>query len=361
MSGRDPAPSDPAAPARTPPLSAGAFFERFGAPVALLALCILTALLSDSFLKPENLFNILRQVSFTGIVAIGMTIVIIGGGIDLSVGAMLAFVGGVSVLVFNRLLGANLGGVMSPNGPLVAPNLAVAIAALVALSSGILLGLLNGLLITYGRITPFIVTLGGLAAYRSLALAIADGGEYRSANRAVFEPLGGGGIPIPGIDVAPNVPLLLPYPVLAFAAVALAAHVLLARTAFGRHVYAVGCNEKAALYSAVNVRRVKILTYTLTGACVGLAALLLASRMNAVSSGQTGSLLELDAIAAVVIGGTAMSGGRGGIIGTVVGVMLLGVVNNMLNLLQVNSYLQGLVKGFIIVFAVLLQRGGRST
>jgi ribose transport system permease protein len=137
---------------------------------------------------------------------------------------------------------------------------------------------------------------------------------------------------------------------------AVLAHILLTRTRFGRYVVAVGCNERAAVYSAINVKRIKLLTYTLIGFLTGIAAVLLSSRMNSVSSSGTGLYYELDVIAAVVIGGTSMSGGKGTVIGTVVGVLILGVVGNMLNMLQVSTYLQGLVKGLIIIAAVLVQR-----
>ena len=160
--------------------------------------------------------------------------------------------------------------------------------------------------------------------------------------------------------MAPNaataVPLLIPWPVLVFLVLAVLAHVLLSRTRFGRYVVAVGCNERAAVYSAIDVNRIKLLTYVLIGFLTGVAAVLVSSRMNSVSSSGAGLYYELDVIAAVVIGGTRMSGGKGTIIGTVIGVLILGVVSNMLGMLQVSTYLQGLVKGAIIIAAVLVQR-----
>jgi len=233
----------------------------------------------------------------------------------------------------------------------------VVLAFAVILFAGTAAGLLNGLLIARGRIAPFIATLGGLAAYRSLAQAMADGGEFRSASATVFQRLGTGGIPLPFVRNLYGQPLLLPWPVIIFVIVAVGGHVLLNWTRYGRHVYAVGSNERAATYSAIRVDRVKMATYTLVGALAGLAAMMNASRMNSVSSGQTGSMWELDAIAAVVIGGTRMTGGSGSIFGSVVGLLMLGVIGNMLNLLQVSPYLHGLVKGLIIVAAVLVQRG----
>jgi ribose transport system permease protein len=214
-------------------------------------------------------------------------------------------------------------------------------------------GAINGLLIARGRLAPFIATLGTMAAFRSIALAIADGGEFRSGSTSVFRLAGTGGITIGRTGIT------LPYPAIAFLAVVIVGSILLRRTRFGRYVIAIGCNERAAVYSAVNVARVKLLTYSLAGACCGIAAWLLASRMNSVASSSTGMLYELDAIAAVVIGGTRMRGGAGSVWGTVVGVLILGVIGNMLSFLDVSPYLQGLVKGAIIVAAVLVQRAER--
>jgi ribose transport system permease protein len=307
----------------------------------------------SDFIKPENVMNVLRQWSFVGIIAVGMTLVITLGGIDLSVGSLVAFLGGLGILAMNRLIGAG-----------AAEGLAVAAALGVMTLAGTAAGAINGVLVTRGRIAPFIATLGGLAAYRSLALAMVEGGEYRSASATLFSRLGAGGIPIPYTNVAPRapepIPLLLPWPVLVFAAAAVAGWVILNHTRLGRYIVAVGCNERAAIYAAIGVDRVKLAAYTLLGFCCGIAAMLLASRMNSVSSSGTGVLYELDVIAAVVIGGTRMRGGSGTIVGTVIGVLILGVIGNMLNLLQVSQYLQGLVKGLIIISAVLLQRAESS-
>jgi ribose transport system permease protein len=300
-------------------------------------------------IKPENVLNILRQVSFVGIIAMGMTLVITLGGIDLSVGSLVALLGGVGILAMNALLGDGNTELFS-----------VAVAFALILIAGTAAGTLNGLLIAKGSLAPFIATLGGLAAYRSIAMALVQGGEYRSASDSLFVIPGAGGIPIPGTNIAPRaiqaVPLLLPWPVVVFAIVAGAAWLVLNRTRLGRYIVAIGSNERAAIYSAIRVDRVKLITYSLLGFCTGIAALLSASRLASVSSSSSGTLYELDVIAAVVIGGTRMRGGSGTIIGTVIGVLILGVIQNMLNLLQVSVYLQGLVKGLIIVGAVLLQR-----
>jgi len=323
--------------------------ERLGPLIALIVLMAITTWQNPIFLKPENLLNVLRQWSPVGIMAVGMTFVIILGGIDLSVGSLLAFAAGVGILAFNALHGS---------GPEGWGSVLTAFAVVLAIGGAA--GALNGLLVTVGRVTPFIATLCGLAAYRSLALTMAGGGEYRGSGGERFQELGNGGIPIPGTDLNPLpdtvLPLTIPWAVVAFALIVLAGHVLLQHTRFGRYVFAIGANEDAARYSALPVRRIQIITYTLLGLCTGFAATLMASNMNSISSGSTGILTELDVIAAVVIGGTRMSGGVGTIMGTLVGVLLLGVIGNMLVMLNVSSYLHGLVKGAIILLAVLLHR-----
>ena len=304
-------------------------------------------------IKPENLLNILRQVSFVGIIAMGMTLVITLGGIDLSVGSLVAFLGGTGILFLNALL--NRG---TAEWTAVLASFALIIAA------GGVAGMINGVLISKGKLAPFIATLGGLAAYRSLAMALVEGGEYRAGGTGLFGMLGAGGIPIPGTNIAPSapspVPLLLPWPVLIFGIVAMVMWIILNWTRLGRYIVAIGSNERSAIYSAINVDGVKVITYSLLGVCTGIAALLVASRLASISSSSSGTLYELDVIAAVVIGGTRMRGGAGTIVGTVIGVLILGVIQNMLNLLQVSVYLQGLVKGLVIIGAVLLQRTERS-
>jgi ribose transport system permease protein len=357
-----------------------------GALLALVILVVITASLNPAFLRGENVLNVLRQSSFWGIIALGMTFVIILGGIDLSVGSVVAFAGGLSIVVMNTAINAatlvsryqeamkqpflsppcgvlqySLARVFLACGLGGHEGLGVLAAFLVALAAGLLSGWITGLLVTKGRLAPFIATLGGLAAYRSLVLVLANGGELRSESPNLFKIIGAGGLPIPGTNLArmadsPPIPLLFPWPVLLFLLFAVLSHILLTRTRYGRYVVAVGCNERAAVYSAINVERIKLLTYVLIGFLTGVAALLVASRMNSVSSSSTGLYFELDVIAAVVIGGTSMAGGKGTIVGTVIGVLILGVVGNMLNLLQVSPYLQGLVKGLIIVTAVLVQR-----
>ena len=330
------------------------------------------------FSKQENILNILKQNSFVGIIAIGMTLAMTLGGIDLSVGSLVALAGGLGIWVMNGVIdaprvlesvreAADIGIASDYGAAQVAISKSaiwlgiggseawgVTAAVVVILAVSSLAGLLNGTLIAKARVSPLIVTLGGLAAYRSIAIALVHGGEYRSSSAVAFQRISNYAIPFPGFADG------LPVPILVFAAVIAAGAVLLNRTRFGRYVIAIGCNERAAIYSAINVARVKILVYTLVGASAGVAALLVSSRMNSVSSSQTGMSYELDAIAAVVVGGTRMSGGSGTIVGTVIGVLILAVIANMLQMLDANVHLQGLVKGVIIVAAVMIQRPGRD-
>ncbi len=368
---------------RPAPPAALEWLGRLGPLVALAVLVALVGLRNPRFLAPANLLNILHAWSFVGIVAVGMTFVILQGGIDLSVGSLVAFAGGLGIWLMNTVIGADaiaqaaqaaqaaglepphsairvaLAGLFASAGWAGSEPAGVALALAVILLTGLAAGLFNGLLIAKGRVAPFIATLGGLAIYRSLAQALADGGEFRSASFEWFPLFGGGGLPLP-LTNPYGKPLVLAWPVIVFFVVAVAGHVLLRHTRYGRYVVAIGANEQAARYSAIRVDRVRLATYALIGGLTGLAALLAASWTNSVASGSAGLMWELDAIAAVVIGGTRMSGGAGRVWGTVVGLLILGVIGNMLNLLQVSPYLQGLVKGLIIIAAVLMQRLGRT-
>lgn len=341
--------------------SAGSFVwravQRQGPLLALLLVILLAWWLDKggTFLTWANFSNILRQNAVVGIIALGMTFVIILGGIDLSVGSMVALLGGVGVLAMNWAGSGGSGGAVE--GGLAWWPLMVGFGVMVG--GGVILGLVNGLIITKGRITPFIATLGTMAIFRSLALVFKDGGEYRSSVKdwtLMFSPK--------VADVSWRL-----FPAVVFLVLGIVLHVVLKRTRYGTAVHAIGDNNKAARYAGIRIDWVKIATYALTGLLCGIAAVLVSSRMNSVSSAQTGQLYELDAIAAVVVGGASMRGGSGRIFGTVIGVLILGVVNNMLNMLSSSdnlkalgmenlniSHLQGLVKGIIIIAAVLVQR-----
>jgi len=300
--------------------------------IALVFLVVLSSFLSPYFLKPQNLINIMRQVSYTGIIALGMTFVIITAGIDLSVGSVVAFTGSVVILAMNAFLD-----VYTNEG------FAIVIGFAVGLAVGGLAGAFNALMITRGKIVPFIATLGSMAIFRSLSLFIGNAGEIQSHNE-LYGSFGMGSF------------LMIPVPVFFLLGLGFILNLVLNNTRYGRYLCAVGSNQKVALFSAINVNKIKFIAYTLTGVLVGISAILLGSRFNAVSTSNMGLAFELDAIAAVIIGGTVMAGGRGTIWGTIFGALILGVINNMLNMVGVSPYLQGTVKGLVIIAAVYVQK-----
>jgi ribose transport system permease protein len=310
----------------------------FGPVVGLVLLCIAGTLLNGQFATLDNVLNVLTRTAFIGVIAVGMCFVIISGGIDLSVGSMAALIAGCMILLMNRL------------APSVgSPVLVIALGMLLALVLGGVFGLVHGLLITKGRIEPFIVTLGTLGIFRAYLTYFADGGAITLDNALadVYSPVYYGSV------------LGVPFPVWVFALVALAGGFILNRTAYGRYVQAIGSNEQVARYAAVAVDRVKILTYMLLGLCVGIATLLYVPRLGSASP-TTGLLWELEAIAAVIVGGTALKGGSGSVAGTVVGAILLSVISNILNLTSIISvYLNAAVQGFVIIIVAFLQRGRR--
>ncbi len=306
--------------------------------IALIVIFVIGVFVNEAFLSAGNLSNILARSSFIGIVAIGATFVITTGGIDLSVGSMAAFISGCMILLMN--------GLMETFDSLV---LIIFLAVLASAAIGALAGLVNGLLTTKAKIEAFIVTLGTMGIYRSLVTYMADGGTL-SLNFTLGDVYS---------EVYYGTLLGLPYPVWVFLAVAILGYVLLNMTVFGRHCFAVGSNESVARYSAINVDRVKTATYILQGLCVSIATIIYVPRLGS-ASGQTGILWELEAIAAVIIGGTMLKGGYGRIWGTVVGALILTLIGNILNLTDaVSNYLNGAVQGVIVIVAVYLQRGRR--
>lgn len=306
-----------------------------GPLLGLIVLCVVGALLNDAFLTAPNIFNVLTRSAFIGIIAVGATFVIISGGLDLSVGSMAAFIAGVMIIVMNQAVDTFGAGVVT-----------VLMGILTSLIVGILAGFINGITITKGKIAAFIVTLGTLGIYRSLVTYIANGGTL-SLNfnvREVYGPVYSGKF------------LGIPYPIWVFAAVAVVGSIILHRTRFGRYVYAIGSNETVARYSAINVDWIQTMTYVIQGLCVSLATIIYVPRLGSASA-STGVLWELEAIAAVIIGGTALKGGSGHIWGTVVGAIMLSTIGNVLNLTGIISeYLNGAVQGIIIIAAVMLQR-----
>ena len=301
------------------------------------------------FLNVENFRNLLNSNAAVGILAVGMTLVIISAGIDLSVGSMVVLAAALGTTAMNRLI------------ELEQPELvAVLVGGALTIAAGAAAGAVNGGLVVFGRIAPFIATLGGLAAFRSMALALADAGEIRSQSSSLFSTIGRGGIPLFGLENNAGRPLTLSYSTVIFFTVAVVAQWFLSRSRFGRHLVAVGANETAARYAGLAVGWVRFRAYLIMGALAGIAGLVNSSRMNSVSTAQLGLGSELDAIAAVVIGGTSLRGGFGRVWGTVVGVLILGMITNILTISGVSPYWQGAVKGAVIVLAVLVQRGSRE-
>lgn len=322
--------------ATSPPPTGRAWrLPSLGPLLGLVLLCIAGTLLNGEFATVDNAMNVLTRTAFIGIIAVGMCFVIISGGIDLSVGSMAALIAGVVILLMNKI---------APLGWPPVTVVMVGMAAAVLL--GALFGLAHGLLITRGRIEPFIVTLGTLGIFRAYLTYFADGGALALDNALAdaYGPVYYGSL------------LGVPIPVWIFALVAFAGALLLNRTAYGRYVQAIGSNEQVARYAAVDVDRIKVLTYTLLGVCVGIATLLYVPRLGSASP-TTGLLWELEAIAAVIVGGTALRGGAGSIGGTVIGAILLSVISNILNLTSIISvYLNAAVQGFVIIAVAFMQR-----
>ncbi|MFT4065182.1 ABC transporter permease [Paraburkholderia sp.] len=313
-----------------------------GPLVGLILLCIVGTLLNRDFATFDNLMNVLTRTSFIGIIAVGMTFVIISGGIDLSVGSMAALIAGSMIWLMNALASGAAGHAL-------APLAIVAIGIVAALALGALFGCAHGLLITKGRIEPFIVTLGTLGIFRAVLTWLADGGAL-TLNDSLSDLYG----PVYYASL-----FGVPVPIWVFLVVAAGGALILNRTAFGRHVQAIGSNEQVARYAAIRVDTVKIVTYVLLGICVGVATVLYVPRLGSATP-TTGLLWELEAIASVVVGGTALKGGEGRVIGTVIGAILLSVIANILNLTSIISvYLNAAVQGVVIIFVAFVQRGRR--
>lgn len=295
--------------------------------IGFIALFVLMIFMNDSFLTSNNLTNVARQVSINAIIAVGMTCAILTGGIDLSVGPVMALSGTVAA-------GLMIAGIPVP------------LALLAGVAIGGVFGAINGACIAWARMPPIIVTLATMGIARGLAL-IYTGGYPISGLPEWFSFFGRGSIA--GIQV----------PILIMILVYIIAWVILNHMSFGRHVYAIGGNEEAARLSGIRVSRTKLLVYVISGITAAIAGLVLTSRLM---SGQpnSGVGFELDAIAAVVLGGAAISGGKGAIIGTLVGAMMLGVLNNGLNLMGVSPYVQNVIKGGIILVAIYISSGKRK-
>ncbi len=297
--------------------------KNYGIVIAFLMICVLLAFLSPVFRTVNNFILILRQTSIYGIMAVGMTFVILTGGIDLSVGSVLALSGAICAGMLKS--GMALPGVLA-----------------ITLAVGVGVGFFNGIAVTAGRITPFVVSLGMLTIARGLTLIYTKGYPISGFN-ADFRLIGGGYL------------LGIPIPIIIFLGIVLLAYIVLTQTRLGRYTYAIGGNEETVKLSGVNANFFKALAYVICSLTAAISALISTSRLNS-GGPQAGVGYELDVIAAVVIGGTSLSGGRGSIWGTFIGALLIGVINNGMNLLGISPYFQQVVKGFIIIGAVLLDR-----
>jgi ribose transport system permease protein len=320
-------------------------FFRYGTVVGLVALCVFFAVLTPehTFISRLNIINLANQIAVNCILAVGMTFVIISAGIDLSVGSVLALCGVLCAYVIKRGLYLVAFGYQLTLIPLLdSPVVMVVFGALAALVIGAALGAISGRLIARFALPPFIATLAVMLVARGSAF-VACGGRPIGELPEAFTIIG----------VAPR--MLVPIPIYIMAGVVVLAWLLLMRTSFGRAVFAIGGNESAAWLSGIAVARVKVLIYVISGLMAGLAAIIQAAKLMS-GDPKEGQMFELDAIAAVVVGGTSLMGGRGSITGTVVGALIIGVMNNGLSHMHVDQYWQWIVKGLVILGAVLLDK-----
>ena len=313
----------------------------FSPLIFLILLILIFSSLHPRFLHPLNIFNVMRQIAITGLIALGMTFVIIVRGIDLSVGSLIALCGLVGAVIAK-------GGLVERFSVGVGTELANpwywALAGSVLI--GLLAGTVNGVCITKLKVPAFVVTLGGLSAYRGTALLVSDGGPISGFNEA-YRWIGQGKIG------------MVPIPVIIFLVFIVLCHIVLKYTVYGRYIYSVGGNPEAARLSGINIDLIIISTYIITGFLVGLAAFILSARLNSAEA-VAGMGYELNVIAVVVVGGTSLFGGRGNILGTIIGAMLFGVLQNGLVLLNVSSYIQQIIIGIILILAVTFDKFSNS-
>ena len=294
--------------------------------IALIILMAVITIINSNFLTANNLLNLLLQVTSNALIAFGMTFVILTGGIDLSVGSILA----LSSALTAGLLGSGM---------------PVTLAILISLILGCILGMMNGLLISYGKLAPFIVTLATMTIFRGATLVYTNGNPITKglSDTFLYQFLGQGYI------------VGIPFPVIIMFIVFIVLYVLLHKTAFGKSVYAIGGNEKASYISGVKLNKVKIIIYSISGIMASISGLIITSRLSSAQP-TAGASYEMDAIAAVVLGGTSLSGGKGRILGTLIGALIIGVLNNGLNIIGVSAFWQQVVKGVVILIAVLIDR-----
>ena len=302
------------------------FYSNYSYLVSFLILFFIATIINPRFLSYTNLSTLLKQAAIIGIVALGMNLVIIAGMIDLSVGSLVALTAGLGVIVLNS-------------------TGSIFLTLIFCLAFGTILGGINGILITKGKIAPFIVTLATMSAFRSIIVQLGQGGPFNVGEKSynTFRLIAAGetlGIP--------NLAII-------FIITAVIISIIMNKTKFGRYVYAVGSNENATNLTGINVNRMKNAVFCITGLLSGLSAFLLSSRLTSITAPNAGMGFELDAIASVAIGGTAMNGGRGKVFGTFLGAIMLQMINNILVIANIPPFLEGLVKGIIIIVAVLFQ------
>jgi len=314
------------------------YLSRYQSILILVGLGVFFGLISNRFFTPNNLWIILRQTSVNLCIAVGMTFVILTGGIDLSVGSILGFSGAVTAKLLKYGITLTAFGVVLKFDPLGASILGILV--------GFAIGLFNGFIITKFRVPPFVATLGMLTAVRGFIMLWTKGHPITKLGEN-FDYIGSGWF------------LGVPMPVWIAAIVTLTGILILRKTKFGRHVYAVGGNERAAILSGVNTNRIKLWVYAISGTLSAIAGLIVTARLDSAQP-NAGMMYELDAIAATVIGGTSLSGGKGTITGTVIGALIMGVLNNGLVLAGVSPFWQQVAKGFIIILAVIVERLGRK-
>lgn len=319
--------------------SLGAYVSEYAAFIVLVVFAVALGLISPEFRTASNLLNLMRQATFNGLIAFGMTCVILTDGIDLSVGSTFA----LSAIFCAKMI---MAGISAP------------LAVLVSLAAGTLLGMVSGILVTKGRLQPFIATLITMTAYRGIAMIITDGKPISRLASAIesesgaffFKVLGKG-----NLVFGPNDMFKLPIPAIILVVTLLVFWFLLTKTTFGRKIYATGSNAKCAKLVGVNTDKVKIIAYAISGFLSAFAGLIMISRVDSAQP-VLGEGYELDAIASVALGGTSMSGGRGKISGTFAGVLIIAVLNNGLNILGVSTYYQDVIKAIVILVAVLSDR-----
>jgi ribose transport system permease protein len=306
--------------------------------IALVVLCLIIAVLSDKFLTMDNGWNVLRQISVNICISVGMTLIVLTAGIDLSVGSVLALCGAITAGLLKN-------GIKMPSADLLI-GFTLLGALLAGIIAGALLGLFNGFVITRFKVPPFVGTLAMLTIARGLTMLWTQGHPISNLGPS-FSMIGTGWL------------LGIPVPVWIAGWVVLIAVFITRQTRLGRYIYAIGGNENAAIFSGISINKVKLIVYSIAGALAAVGGIMVTSRLDSAQP-NAGTGYELDAIAAVVIGGTSLSGGKGSIGGTVMGAVIIGVLNNGLVLLNVSPFWQQVVKGAVILIAVIIDKGGKK-